>query len=366
MAGKLIKIYVESPSSSDEISWAASKLAAGCTAAVPSEIGTVVLGRADSASARTSIRTVCTRGSSAFWTVCCGEHAKAWSYWDPSVKTDWLQRLLHICWPGPLAVAAPGSHNALLGLNGKCRKIAAWMPGHALCRNIVKACDFPLVAGKLPLLSGLFSPGEEDVIAMCEKHCDMFIHGWEPPGVMRETRIDIGRNCSRLLKLGAVSVDTLKLLLPHSLILSCDAEEIVSGQEASSAKIIVFEGDSERVIRRIRLFCKELEQGQCVCFAHSQAVAQALKEQLEVFPILDPGIEIDEEQPFCWQRIGSSVLERIRRCEESEDLQYVLVEGTSRRDDSAERLPEELMERLEKAAHQIINTDANRYDDFEA
>ncbi len=331
--------------------WLGEVLESGKLVACPSEIGMVVWARADRnlSVQMAALRDVVSPDS---WVLGIAERTHCWSYWREEPKRDELEQLFQVFWPGPLfAVNVANAKQQKLYSGVFRRKLPLWCPYSGLCNIVIKACDFPVAAARFKLRDGLYPLNVRDIAQMHGQQLEVILEGRERAGHLEYSIIDVSGSMLRLVRRGAVLAEDLRKVWPRPIMLSGEAIDSVANSLTSGVRLIVVEGDPERVARRMRAFVDGLDEQENVhYFVHSACVLQALGDNAQIHRLCDDNDVSSITDAFAWQKLGVELWGRICRLEKEQGASVVLIEGVSRNEGT-----EEFMERLVRLAHQVVN-----------
>lgn len=334
--------------------------------ACATDMGCLLLARCDSAEALRSLReTAAALGGSAVFR-CLPDLDQAWKIWAKEVKTQELSDFLSRLCLGTFIVLAPSAPKAGLADRENLRKTAVWLSGSKMAENIINSSYRPL-AGTLINCGG--SGGREKLQRIAEA-AEFSIDLENGCGSSSPLIIDVSSVDWRIVSLGCYSCEELKSLTSHRFILSgcsCDRERL---RRIFAANIWVYEGDPERICRRMRHLCENSKRTDRVAFfVSSQRLYDSLKE-LEaellpagdglkiVYPLFPDGGEKGAETPAGRTESFKLLLDKYRF---DENIRLVAVE--TEKDSEEGRAAGEYVKSLANQIIPVGSGEENRYED---
>ncbi|MBQ7568302.1 Sua5/YciO/YrdC/YwlC family protein [bacterium] len=334
-----------------EQKWIVDLLSRGKVIACPSEIGMVVWTRADRdlSVKMSSLADMVPRNC---WAVGLADRAGYGEYWRSMEASERLERLLRVFWPGPLFILNVAGTSAGEGFKEAFgRKLPLWMPNSQLCSTIIKLCPFPLASGIIRRKNDITPLTPKLVGELYGSYLELVIDGRETPGKLSQTVLDISAADWRLVHRGQIGAEEIVSVCGGCVILSGEADDAAVGSRTSGVRLVIFEGESERVVRRMRAFAEGLESTEALYyFVHSQSAraAFAQEEHLHLLCGDRPAEEIREA--LAWQKLALETWDVICQLEKQQDAAVILMEGVPRNE-----CTEEFMDRITKVAYQVIN-----------
>lgn len=334
-----------------EQKWIAELLNNGKIIACPSEIGMVVWTKADSylAAKMTQLSDMVARNA---WTIGVSERAGCWMYWRQSENSERLERLLKVFWPGPLFVQDIGKESLQETFGDAFgRKIPLWMPYSGLCSTILKISNFPIAAGYIRRRSDIYPLTPKEVSELYGSHLELVIEGKEMPGTLERTLLDISGPIWRMVHRGQIKAQQVHGVCGGSVLLSGEAADAIVGSRTSGVRLVVFEGEPERVVRRMRAFAEGLASTESLhYFVHSRCARAAFAGEANLHLFCGEKQAEDINDALAWQKLALETWETICLLEKRQEAPVVLLEGVPRHD-----CTEEFMERITRVAYQVIN-----------
>lgn len=275
---------------------------------------------------------------------------------DPEEAGDYVgelpeaaRSLMRVFWPGPLTLLMRRSRAVPEAIVRGTDKVGLRLPDHALARAFLRRCGVT-VAATSANLSGRPSPTTvEHVLSDLEGRIDCLLVGKKRLLGLESTVLDVTGNPPRVVRLGFVTVEEISRVLGRPPLLSGDtATPERFTRFAPEARLVVVEGHRDRVPRRLRLLREDYAISARVALLVTRETAQAH------FPGDEAVRQIGSRQDL--EAIARELFRLLRRLETEEGVQIVLVEGLPR-----EGLGAAIMERLDRVAHQVINTEDPGY-----
>lgn len=334
-----------------EQKWIADLLNKGKNLACPSELGMVVLTKADNylPAKMKQLSDMVARNA---WAIGISERADCWRYWRNGDKSERLERLLKVFWPGPLFVQdisredVPEDVAEAFG-----RKAPLWMPYGGLCSTILKISGCPTAAGLIRWRNDIDPLGIKEVGELYGSHLELIIDGREKPGSLTHTLLDISGPAWRLVHRGHIKAQQLRCVCGGSFLLSGEAADAIVGSRTSGVRLVVFEGEPERVARRMRAFAEGLSSTESLhYFVHSAFALKAFAHEPNLHKLCGERQAADICDALAWQKLALETWEAICALEKRQEAPVVLLEGVPRND-----CTEEFMERITRVAYQVIN-----------
>lgn len=333
-----------------EQEWLAGLLERGKIVVSPSEIGLVAWARADR-NLKSKVSLLSDAISPNVWVIGVSERSAAQKWWAEGVWSEALERTLKVFWPGPLFVQAVAKEGGAVDLGGVwSRKIPLWMPYSGLSSTLLKICEFPLAAGQFRWEKGLFPPARERIIDSVGSHLEIVLEGRERPGRRVPSLLDVSCHDWRMVQRGGVSAKQLSEISSRPILLSCEAKDAFIGVRSNIVRLIVFEGESERVVRRMRAFVEGLESGVSVhYYLHSDCAQSAFAGEPHIHRPLGERKAEEITSALEWQKLALETWDSICSINEPQEA-VALLEGVPRNE-----CTEEFMERLSRSAYHVIN-----------
>jgi L-threonylcarbamoyladenylate synthase len=259
------------------------------------------------------------------------------------------RRLMEVFWPGPLTLLLPRSDQVLPIVTANLDKVGLRLPSHPLAQEFLRQCEVPVVATSANL-SGRPSPTTpEHVLADLEGRIDCLLEWREPPLGLESTVLDLASHPPRIVRLGFVTAEEIARVLGRAPLLSGDvATPERFTRFAPEARVVVVEGDPERVARRLKGLFEVHSSTEKVAILCTRETAETHLAGLA--PLRVMGSRQDLEG------IARELFGILRELETQEQARLILVEGLER-----EGLGATIMERLCRVAHQVINTEDPGY-----
>ena len=326
---------------------AANLLRRGSLVAFPTESSYVLACRADDKEALGRLAALRQRPPGLPWTLFCRDAEEAMTYLaEPS---ELVSRLAGTLWPGPLTLIGRRSERVPAEVCLGLAKVALRVPGHRLAQALLGQCRCPVVATSARLPSGPAMTSREAVLAAFGHGLEALLEGREPAGTLEPTRLDVAGPVPRLVGLGFISPKEIQRLAGHAPLLSSDlATPARFTRFSPEARLTVVEGEPDRVAHRMKFLSETVGGRDAVALLVTPALARAGLAG-------HPGLHLlpDPENP---EELGRHLFELLHRFEGQDGVRLILVEGLPREGPTAD-----LMERLTRVAHQVINTEDPGY-----
>ena len=334
-----------------EQQWISDLLNKGKLIACPSEIGMVVWTKADRylAAKMAQFSDMVARNT---WTVGVCDRSSCWQYWRQTQKNERLERLLKVFWPGPLFVQDIGNEEAGEILSEAFgRKIPLWMPYSGLCTTILKICGFSVAAGLIRWHNDVEPLTAKEVCERYGAHLELVIESREQPGTQIHSLLDISGPLWRLVHRGLIKAQQIDCICGGRILLSGEAADAIVGSRTSGVRLVVFEGEPERVVRRMRAFAEGLSSTESLhYFVHSRCAQTAFANESNLHLLCGERRPEEICDALAWQKLALETWETICLLEKRQEAPVVLLEGVPRND-----CTEEFMERITRVAYQVIN-----------
>ncbi|NMA29100.1 MAG: L-threonylcarbamoyladenylate synthase [Burkholderiales bacterium] len=319
----------------------------GGVVAFPADCGYVLAARADDARSLGRLAELTGRSPRHPWTLYAADPDQALSYLDE--PSQMLQRVAEVFWPGPLTLLSRCGQGLPEAVHRGLLKVAVHVPSHRLARALLELCRHPVVA--LQARTPLHPAGmeREALLESFGPGLEALVEGREPPGNLDLSVLDLGGTAPRLVRQGFLGPQELQRVLGCPLILSGDlpAPEHFT-RFSPEVHLVVVEGEPDRVARRMK-FQLETQGGRNSALLVTPTLAGGLLADL-------PGLEVLPD-PECLEDLTRHLFGRIHHLEAQDSVRMILVQGFPREGPTAE-----LMERLTRMAHQVINTEDPGYD----
>ncbi|MGV8123264.1 MAG: L-threonylcarbamoyladenylate synthase [Candidatus Xenobiia bacterium LiM19] len=154
--------------------------------------------------------------------------------------------------PGPLMLLFEKAENISDTVTSGSLKVGIRVPSHPVATALLSACEVPVVATSANI-SGRFSPvtsahvieemkGRIDVIVTCPEE--------EALGI-ESTIVDVTSNPFRITRSGFITQDEISRVLGYAPMLSNDNHSTHFEKFTTSMRIILVDGDSDRVTRKM-------------------------------------------------------------------------------------------------------------------
>lgn len=150
---------------------------------------------------------------------------------------DHARAVMDKFWPGPLTLILPQKPDSTIARQATADldTIALRVPGHKPARDLINACDFPLVAPSANP-SGYLSPTTPaHVAAGLGDHVDMILAGGACRVGLESTVLDLSTNTPTILRPGAVTLDDVQDILPGAV---CNDQPDTSAPIKSPGQIL--------------------------------------------------------------------------------------------------------------------------------
>ncbi len=326
---------------------AANLLRRGGLVAFPTECGYVLAGRADDPEVLQRLAGLRHRPPGLPWTLYCRDSPEARIYLGE--PADLVGRVSAILWPGPLTLLARPTSRVSPSLSSGLAKVAVRVPGHRLAQALLGLCRCPVAACVARKPGGTPMASAAEVVQVFGVGLEVVLEGRDPAGFLESAVLDLAGASPRVIRMGTPGCAEIQQVLGRPPLLSGDQPTPGHFTRYSpEARLVVVEGDSDRVARRLRFL--------------AQTTAGRDSVALVVTPLLgrgtlagQPGLHIlpEPDQP---EELAARLFDLLRSFENNESLRLVLVEGLPREGATAD-----LMERLTRMAHQTLNTEDPGY-----
>lgn len=326
---------------------AANLLRRGGLVAFPADCGYVLAARADDAKSLGHLAGLTGRSSRRPWTLYAADPDQALSYLDAPSQT--VQRVAEVFWPGPLTLLSRRAQGVPEAVHRGLLKVAVHVPSHRLARALLELCRYPVVAVQARTPRHPATMEREALLESFGPGLEALVEGRDPPGNLELSVLDLGGTAPRLVRQGFLGSQELERVLGCPPILSSDLPTPEQFTRFSpEVHLVVVEGEPDRVARRMK-FQLETRGGRNSALLVTPALAGGLLADL-------PGLEVLPD-PECLEDLTGHLFGRIHHLETQDSVRMILVQGLPREGPTAE-----LMERLTRVAHQVINTEDPGYD----
>ncbi len=326
---------------------AANLLRRGGLVAFPGDCGYVLAARADDPKSLERLAELTSRSSRRPWTLYAAESNQALGYLhEPS---EMVRRVAAVFWPGPLTLLSRRGEGLPEAVHRGLVKVAVHVPAHRLARALLELCRYPVVAVQAQTPQHPGGLQREAVLEFFGFGLEAVLEGREPPGNLELSVLDLGGAAPRLVRQGFLGPQDLQRVLGCFPILSSDVPTPERFTRFSpEVHLVVVEGEPDRVARRMK-FQLETQGGRNSALLVTPALAGGLLADL-------PGLEVLPD-PERLEDLSGHLFGRIRHLETQDSVRMILVQGLPREGPTAE-----LMDRLTRVAHQVINTEDPGYD----
>jgi L-threonylcarbamoyladenylate synthase len=253
------------------------------------------------------------------------------------------QKLIEKFIPGPLMMLFEKTDKVSDIITAGSRKVGVRVPRNELCAALFRKAEVPVVATSANI-SGRFSPLTSDhVVSELGGRIEAIISGTEEEVLgIESTIIDVTTKPFRIIRSGFVTQEQITQVLGYAPVLSDDDNFPRSRKLSSNIKIILVEGETEKVIRRMKTLINNLPPESHMGLLLTEESASSIG-TLPCTKVMGPRDDME---------IVAKRLYACLRAFEEEDTTIVLVEGLPR-----EGVGWALMERLERAASEIIKVE---------
>ncbi|MEW6279510.1 MAG: Sua5/YciO/YrdC/YwlC family protein [Candidatus Eremiobacterota bacterium] len=325
----------------DRLRHAGSLLGRGALVALPTECGYVVAARADREDAlQCLLGFKGERDQFPLTLLVEGLHALRPFLQSLPPEAESLTRTF---WPGPLQLVFARAGSASPLLSTRLAKVACLAPSHPLAQAVVRQCNFPLAACPLRVPRR----AETDPAALVRQAAegtDAVLEWRDPPLDLEPTVVDMVGS-PRVVRLGFVTVEELTRVLGRRPLLSGDAATPSRfTRYAPEARMIVVEGDTERVARRLKFLRDTYAMTERIVIVTTREMAETFLGGMNGIRAVG-----SRQDAVGYGRAVASVLAEV---ESQQSATMVMVEGVPR-----EGAGVEVMEQLARSAHQVINTE---------
>lgn len=325
---------------------AANVIRRGGVVAFPTECVYMLASRADDPEAVKRLCAIRQRPCDVPLTLYCAHAEDAEAFMrEPS---ELVRRLGSLFWPGPLTLVVPRSPAVPEVVSAGLAKVALRVPNHRMAQEFLACCKGPVVATTARLPGGLPPVDRDAVYATFGGTIDLMLEGREPPLGLESTVLDVtGRN-PRLVRLGFVRPREIERVAGRAVVLSSDDPTPGRFTRFSpEARLVVVEGEADRVMRRLKFLRDTLGGKDSSALLVTPGMAEAFQGETGVHVLPDPSAP---------EELSEALFGLLRRLGDSDSLGLILVEGLPREGPTAA-----LMERLTRVAHQVINTEDPGY-----
>ncbi len=326
---------------------AANLLRRGGLVAFPTETGFVLGGRADDGEVLQNLASLRQLPAGSPRTLWCRDLPEALNFLGE--PADLVFRTGTVFWPGPLTLLARPTDRVPPSVTAGLAKAAVRVPSHRLAQAFLGLCRCPVMAcaARNPGGPAMASAGE--VLEAFGGGLEAIVEGRDPVGRIEATVLDLAGATPRMVRSGVPSFEEIRLVLGRAPLLSADQPTPRHFTRYSpEARVVVVEGDPDRVARRLRFLAQTTGGRDAVALVVSPLMGRgALADQSGLHILPDPSAP---------EELARGLFDLLRSLEREESLRLVLVEGLPREGPSAD-----LMERLSRVAHQIINTEDPGY-----
>lgn len=328
---------------------AASQLQAGGLVAFPTETSYRLAARPDDEAALRRLYEAGRRASGRPLSLHFGDLASL-EPWVTSIS-DSARRLLEFFLPGPLVLLLWRSERVHPLISADLRKVAVRVPLHPLAQEWLRLTG--PVAGISTRL-GCASPllRAASVLEAFEPQLESVLEWRDPPLALEPTVVDATCDPVRIVSPGFLKSSDLSMVLSRPAILSSDLPTPRRFQRfLPSVQLIVVEGGSERVPRRLRTLIDSYSITEKVALLVTRETAEgAFDPPPRVAHFAVVGSRTDPDS------LETGLRETLQRLEQEVRASVILVEGVARDGAGAG-----FMERLCRDAHQVINTEDPGY-----
>lgn len=258
--------------------------------------------------------------------------------WNESAR-----KLAEFFLPGPLVLLLPRSERVHSLVTSDLRKVAVRVPMHALAQEWLRLTG-PVAAVGTRLLSA---------VSVLERFEPDFVLEWrDPPLGLQPTVVDASQEPVRIVSPGFISAREVEGVLGRPVLLSSDLATPARFQRFLPAvQLIVVEGETERVPRRLRTLIDSYSINERVALLVTRETAEGA---FDPPPRVAHFAVVGSRSDFAGLETG--LRETLTRLEQEVRASVILVEGVAR-----DGLGAGFMERLCRDAHQVINTDDPGY-----
>ncbi|MDQ7822677.1 MAG: L-threonylcarbamoyladenylate synthase [Candidatus Eremiobacteraeota bacterium] len=272
-------------------------------------------------------------------------HLPAFEMVTPYVKSvpEEAQALARKFLPGPLMLLLEKAENVPDLITAGSRKVGVRVPRNSLASALFRKAEVPVVATSANV-SGRFSPTTvAHVIDELGGIIDAIVTGSDEEVLgIESTIIDVTTSPFRLTRSGFITHEQITKVLGYAPMLSDDDRFSKADKISRDMKIILVEGESEKVLRRMKTLIANLPQGSQVGLLITENSAAHIGNE-PCTRVMGPrgNLEVIAKNFFSCLRSF-----------EKENTKVVLVEGISR-----EGIGWALMERLERMASEVIKVE---------
>ncbi len=161
-------------------------------------------------------------------------------------------RLVEKFMPGPLMLICEKAENISDLITSGSMKVGIRVPRHPIATALLEACEVPVVATSANI-SGRFSPvTSAHVIEEMGGRIDVIVTSPDEEALgIESTILDVTSNPFRITRSGFITQDEIARVLGFTPMLSNDNHSTHFEKFSTSMRIILVEGDSERVARKM-------------------------------------------------------------------------------------------------------------------
>ncbi|MBN4077416.1 threonylcarbamoyl-AMP synthase [Sulfobacillus acidophilus] len=123
--------------------------------------------------------------------------------------------LAHSFWPGPLTIVSFKSNKVPLLATANSAKVAVRIPSHLVAQKLLNTVKKPLVAPSANASNRPSPTCAKHVLATLDGKIDAVLDGGICQRGLESTVVDITQKCPIILRLGAISFEQIKAILPN-------------------------------------------------------------------------------------------------------------------------------------------------------
>ena len=164
--------------------------------------------------------------------------------------TETSEKLVERFFPGPLTIVLKKSERVPAIATAGLDSIGIRMPGNKLAQEFITACGVPIAAPSANL-SGRPSPTTwQAVLEDLDGRIDCILQGDPTEIGLESSVVDCRNETPCILRLGAISLDELRTVVPSTELAECDAEAVARSpglrhkHYSPAAKVLIWRGGS--------------------------------------------------------------------------------------------------------------------------
>ncbi|MDD4362627.1 MAG: L-threonylcarbamoyladenylate synthase [Atribacterota bacterium] len=170
---------------------------------------------------------------------------------------DIAKKISKMFWPGPLTMVMKKNKKISQYVTAGLDTVAVRIPKHPIALELIRESKRPIAAPSANIFTHTSSTNAQHVFTDLKNRIDIIIDGGETSVGVESTVIDVSINPVNILRLGGITVEDLKKVIPDitinqdSILNESKSPGMLKKHYATKAKLFLVEGGKEKMIQEI-------------------------------------------------------------------------------------------------------------------